>query len=32
VTGQVLPVNATASVRGPSHVVRHGKTPVLEAA
>ena len=28
VTGQVLPVNPAASVRGPSHVVRQGKTPV----
>jgi site-specific recombinase XerD len=31
VTGQVLPVNPAASVRGPKHVVRTGKTPVLEA-
>ena len=30
VTGQVVPVNAAASVRGPSHVVRQGKTPALE--
>ena len=30
VTGQVLPVNPAASVRGPSHQVRRGKTPVLE--
>ena len=30
VTGQVVPVNPAASVRGPSHVVRQGKTPVLE--
>lgn len=29
VTGQVVPVNPAASVRGPSHVVRKGKTPVL---
>lgn len=29
VTGQVIPVNPAASVRGPSHVVRAGKTPVL---
>lgn len=29
VTGQVVPVNPAASVRGPSHVVRTGKTPVL---
>jgi site-specific recombinase XerD len=31
VTGQVVPVNPAASVRGPQHIVRHGKTPVLEA-
>jgi len=31
VTGQVLPANPAASVRGPKHVVRTGKTPVLEA-
>jgi site-specific recombinase XerD len=30
VTGQVMPVNPAASVRGPSHIVRQGKTPVLE--
>jgi len=30
VTGQVVPVNPAASVRGPRHVVRVGKTPVLE--
>lgn len=30
VTGQVLPLNPAASVRGPSHQVRRGKTPVLE--
>lgn len=30
VTGQVLPVNPAASVRGPSHVVKTGKTPVLD--
>lgn len=29
VTGQVVPVNPAASVRGPSHKVRRGKTPVL---
>ena len=29
VTGQVLPVNPAASVRGPKHVVKRGKTPVL---
>jgi site-specific recombinase XerD len=32
VTGQVVPVNPVASVRGPQHIVRNGKTPVLEAA
>jgi site-specific recombinase XerD len=30
VIGQVVPVNPAASVRGPSHTVRAGKTPVLE--
>src|ERR1035438_7448293 len=30
VTGQVVPVNPAASVRGPRHVVRSGKTSVLE--
>ena len=30
VTGQVIPANPAASVRGPSHIVRQGKTPVLE--
>ena len=29
VVGQVVPVNPAASVRGPSHSVRQGKTPVL---
>lgn len=29
VVGQVLPVNPAASVRGPKHVVKRGKTPVL---
>jgi len=32
VTGQVVPTNPAASVHGPSHVVRQGKTPVLEPA
>jgi len=32
VVGQVLPLNPAASVRGPKHVVRKGKTPVLSAA
>jgi site-specific recombinase XerD len=27
--GQVMPVNPASSVRGPSHVVKRGKTPVL---
>ena len=31
VLGQVLPVNPAASVRGPRHVVKRGKTPVLTA-
>jgi site-specific recombinase XerD len=30
VTGQVVPMNPAAAVRGPKHVVRTGKTPVLE--
>ena len=29
VTGQVVPVNPAASVRGPTHSVRRGKTPAL---
>ena len=32
VTGQVVPVNPASSVRGPSHLVKVGKTPVLEPA
>lgn len=28
---QVVPANPAGSVRGPTHVVRHGKTPVLAA-
>jgi integrase/recombinase XerD len=31
VTGQVVPHNPAASVRGPSHVVKRGRTPVLSA-
>jgi integrase/recombinase XerD len=31
VVGQVLPINPAASVRGPKHVVKTGKTPVLTA-
>ena len=30
VTGQVLPMNPAAAVRGPKHVVKTGKTPVLD--
>jgi site-specific recombinase XerD len=30
VTGQVVPVNPAASVRGPRHVVTSGQTPVLD--
>jgi hypothetical protein len=29
---KVVPVNPAASVRGPAHSARHGKTPVLDAA
>jgi site-specific recombinase XerD len=32
VTGQIVPVNPAASVRGPRHVVKVGKTPVLDPA
>jgi site-specific recombinase XerD len=32
VMGQVVPVNPAASVRGPRHVVRSGKTAVLDPA
>jgi site-specific recombinase XerC len=31
VVGQVVPVNPAASVRGPAHSARQGKTPVLDA-
>lgn len=31
VTGQVMPFNPAAAVRGPKHVVKKGKTPVLDA-
>lgn len=31
VTGQVIPFSPAASVRGPSHIVKRGKTPVLSA-
>jgi integrase/recombinase XerD len=30
VVGQVLPMNPAAAVRGPKHVVKKGKTPVLQ--
>ena len=30
VTGQIIPMNPASSVRGPKHVVRRGKTPVLK--
>jgi site-specific recombinase XerD len=30
VNGQVVPLNPAASVRGPTHVVRKGQTPMLE--
>ena len=30
VTGQVMPVNPASTVRGPSHSVKRGKTPVLD--
>ena len=32
VIGQVVPINPAASVRGPRHVVKSGKTPVLDPA
>lgn len=32
VVGQVVPNNPASSVRGPKHIVRRGKTPVLEPA
>ncbi|GAA0574617.1 tyrosine-type recombinase/integrase [Craurococcus roseus] len=32
VVGQVVPANAAASVRGPAHRVKRGKTPVLAPA
>jgi integrase len=32
VVGQVVPLNPAASVRGPAHSVRHGKTPLLDPA
>ena len=32
VVGQVIPTNPAAAIRGPKHVVKTGKTPVLTAA
>ena len=32
ITGQVVPANPASAVRGPKHVVKTGKTPVLEGA
>ena len=32
ITGQVVPTNPAAAVRGPKHVVKTGSTPVLEGA
>ena len=31
VVGQIMPMNPASSVRGPKHVVKRGKTPVLSA-
>jgi site-specific recombinase XerC len=31
ITGQVAPINPAATVRGQEHVVKTGKTPVLDA-
>src|SRR3954470_10021921 len=31
ITGQMLPINPAAAVRGPKHVVKTGKTAVLDA-
>jgi site-specific recombinase XerD len=31
ITGQVMPSNPASAVRGPKHVVKTGKTPVLDA-
>jgi hypothetical protein len=32
VTGQVMPMNPAVVVRGPKHIVKTGKMPVLEGA
>jgi hypothetical protein len=29
ITGAILDTNPATSVRGPKHVIKHGKTPVL---
>jgi integrase/recombinase XerD len=31
VTGQVIPMNPASAVRGPTYIVKRGKTPVLSA-
>jgi site-specific recombinase XerD len=31
ITGQIVPANPASAVRGPKHVVKTGKTPVLDA-
>src|ERR1700682_355008 len=31
ILGQIIPMNPAAAVRGPKHVVKRGKTPVLKA-
>ncbi len=31
VTGQIMPMNSAASVRGPKYVIKRGKTPVMTA-
>jgi hypothetical protein len=31
ITGQVMPTNPATAVRGPKHVMKTGKTPVLDA-
>ena len=32
ITGQVVPINPASAVRGPKHVVKTGKTPVLDGS
>ena len=32
ITGQIVPMNPASAVRGPKHVVKTGKTPVLDAS